>query len=462
MPNNVEEVKNTVDGLQKAWSQFKETNEKRIADLENGKGTAEYDAQLEKINGQIDQFMDKQKTLDQERESVNARADELERKVNLLQGTSLNGGGSAQDLKKHAQLFEAVKKGRPLNELGEVNMEHYQAYANSFRTYLRYGMDCPEMRNAEVINSMSVGSDPDGGYLVPTEMDGNIIKRIHETSDIRAIATVTQISSGDALEIPNDVNQAASGGWVGETTAPSDTDTPKVGKQRIVTHEQYAQPKATQKLLDDAVVDIEAWLEEKIVEILTETENAAFVSGTGVEQPRGFLDYGAAAVTTKDADRNWGELQYIASGAAAGFPLVSGATIASDANALVSTVHALKRAYRNNARWVMSRLTAGEIRKLRDENGRYLWEMSMQVGQPNTLLGYPVAEAEDMPELGSNSLSVAFGDFARGYRIVDRRGVRILRDPFTDKPWVKFYTTKRVGGDVVDFDAIKLVKFAAS
>lgn len=455
-----ENLTEAVNGLQKAWADFKDTNEKRIEALEKGQGAGEYEEQLVKINKQIDTFIDQQQAIDKARKEDAARADEIERKVNLLQGTALGGGGKVSDVKRDAVLFQAARSGRPLSELGEVDVKEYQDYTEAFDIFLRCSPDSKQMQ--KVRNALSAGSDPDGGYWMPTQMQSRILTRLFESSDIRSIAGQLTISSGDSVEYPNDTNTGVSGGWVSETGTRSDTNTPQVGTQRIVTHEQYAQPKATQKILDDAAIDVEGWLAGKIADILARTENTAFVSGNGVGKPRGFLDYGAAAVTTADASRAWGVLQYIATGASAGFPLISGATVANDANALLDIVYALKAAYRSGARWVMARSTVALIRKLRDENGQYYWNPGLQPGQPGLLLNYPITEAEDMPVAASNSLSVAFGNFKEGYQIVDRQGIRILRDPYTDKPFVKFYTTKRVGGDVVNFDAIKLLKFAAS
>ena len=266
----------------------------------------------------------------------------------------------------------------------------------------------------------------------------------------------------DKLVIPLDVEEAASGGWVGEKASRADTNTPGVGEQTIEVFEQYAQPKATQRLLDDAEVDIEAWLAGKIADILTRTENTAFVSGNGVNKPKGFLGYASAAVTTADASRDWGKLQYIATGAAGAFASPNASASRLPADVLIDLIQATKPLYRANGRFAMNRATAGAVRKLKDGDNNYLWQPSIVAGQPDQLLGYPVSELEDMPDIASNTFSIAFGDFRRGYQVIDRQGIRVLRDPYTEKPFVKFYTTKRVGGDVTDFDAIKLLKFGTS
>jgi HK97 family phage major capsid protein len=214
--------------------------------------------------------------------------------------------------------------------------------------------------------------------------------------------------------------------------------------------------------LDMSGFDPETWLTNKIAGKIGRTENTSFVSGAGVSQPRGFLDYRLTAVTTGDASRAWGVLQYLPTGASAGFPDASGIVGASDPDALIDVQHALKSEYRANATWVMNRATMATVRKLKDADGRYIWADSLMAGQPDRLLGSPVVAFEDMPDVGADSFSIAYGDFRAGYLVVDGPGLRVLRDPFTEKGWVKFYSTKWTGGDVTDFDAIKLLKFGTS
>jgi HK97 family phage major capsid protein len=215
--------------------------------------------------------------------------------------------------------------------------------------------------------------------------------------------------------------------------------------------ELYAMPAASQTLLDDSVVDIEQWLADEVQAEFAAQEGAAFINGDGVAQPKGFLDYTIVAEGTQA----FGELGFIATG-------VSGGFAATDpADKLLDLIYTPKQAYRANGRFVMNRSVVGAVRKFKDADGNYLWQPALEAGKPATLLGYPVTEAEDMPDIGANSHSIAFGDFQRGYLVVDRQGVRVLRDPYTAKPYVLFYTTKRVGGGVQDFDAIKLLKFAS-
>jgi HK97 family phage major capsid protein len=281
-------------------------------------------------------------------------------------------------------------------------------------------------------------------------MAGRMIKRQYETSPIRLIASV-QLIGTDALEGIADVNEATSGGAVAERDARAETATAQLGKWRIEVHEQYAEPRATQKLLDDANIDVEAWLADKTADIMTRTENTWFVTGNGSNKPRGFTAYTTAA--TADASRSWGTLEHVVSGASGDFG-------ASDpADKLFDLIGAFKDHFLQNARWVTRREVITKLRKIKTGVGDYLWQPGLQTGQPQQVLGFPVTIAQDMPALAADSLSMAFGDFREGYQIVDRQGIRVLRDPYTAKPYVKFYTVKRVGGGVVNFEAIKFLKF---
>ncbi|MCB1457230.1 MAG: phage major capsid protein, partial [Nitratireductor sp.] len=214
----------------------------------------------------------------------------------------------------------------------------------------------------------------------------------------------------------------------------------------------YAMPAATQSLLEDSAIDLDAWIAGEVEIAFAEQESAAFINGDGVNKPRGFLDY----PVTDEAIWSWGNLGYMPTGISGGFQ----ATDASDT--LIETIYALKAGYRQNANWVMNRKTQAEIRKLKDADGNYLWQPPAAAGERAMLMGFPLVEAEDMPDIAANSLSIAFGDFSRGYLVVDRTGVRVLRDPYSAKPYVLFYTTKRVGGGVQDFDAIKLIRFGTA
>jgi HK97 family phage major capsid protein len=318
----------------------------------------------------------------------------------------------------------------------------------AFHDYVRRG-ESANLRALEQ-KAMSVGSNPDGGYTVPVEIEKVIGERLTAISPIRKIADVREIS-GNVYKKPF-MTAGPAVGWVGETDARTQTATSTLDSLSFPAMELYAMPAATATLLEDAAVNIDEWLAGEVDQVFAQQEGAAFVAGDGVNKPKGFVSY----TTVANASWSWGNLGYIASGAAGGF------AASNPSDALVDLIYALKAGYRQNGVFVMNRRTQAAIRKFKDGQGNYLWQPPAQVNGNATLMTFPIVEAEDMPDIASNSLSIAFGDFKRGYLVVDRQGVRVLRDPFTAKPYVLFYTTKRVGGGVQDFDAIKLLKFAAS
>ena len=314
----------------------------------------------------------------------------------------------------------------------------------AFHSYVRTGEAAGLKRLEE--KALSAGSGPDGGYLVPDTVEREVLRRLAAVSPIRAIASVRVISGGQYKRAFSVAGPAS--GWVGETAPRPETAGPTLSEMSFPAMELYAMPAATQTLLDDAVVDIEQWIAEEVETAFAEQEGAAFVSGDGVGKPKGFL----AADIVDDADWEWGRLGTVAAGGA-GFP----ANNPSDK--LLELVYALKAGYRQNASFVMNRKTQSAIRRFRDSNGNYLWVPPASLGLAATLMGFPVVEAEDMPDVAANACAIAFGDFKRGYLVVDRAGIRVLRDPYSAKPYVLFYTTKRVGGGVQDYAAIKLLKF---
>lgn len=382
--------------------------------------------------------------------SLETRADALEA-INKRPGT--RGGWADTDEAKSAKeafawhkskLISAGKLG--INTKVESNEEDYAAYCEAFPSYMRARSDAA--MPAKYQAAMSTGSDPDGGYLVPEEKVSNrIITRVFETSNLRALATVEQIG-GKELEIPRDEGEFGYGGWVGETTAPSETTTSQVGLSKIFAHEMFAEPRVTQNMLEDAGLDIEAWVANKVGDKLGRIEATAFFTGTGVNQPRGLLTYAGWATSSADGHLENGKIEQIVSGAAT--------TVTADA--IYNLVFSLKDYYLPNANFLMKRLTVRDILKLKDGQGNYLWQHGdVKTGQPATLLNHAVIRAEDMPTLAASSLSVAFGDYKQAYTIVDRLGITMLRDNLTAKPYVKFYTRRRVGGDVVNFEAVKLM-----
>jgi len=321
-------------------------------------------------------------------------------------------------------------------------------HKSAFEAYVRSGDD--RLLRSLDTKAMSYGSGQDGGYLVPPETESEIGKRLAGLSPIRAISSVRQVSSA-VLKKPFAISGPASG-WVAETAARPQTNSPALTELQFQTMELYAMPAATQALLDDAVVDLDQWIGAEVESAFATQEGAAFVSGDGVNKPKGFLSY----TEVDETAWSWGNIGYVATG-------VSGALPASNpSDKLVDLVYALKAGYRQNANWVMNRKTQAAIRKLKDADGNYLWQPPAAAGQPAALMGFPLVEAEEMPDAAANETPIAFGDFARGYLIVDRTGVRVLRDPYSAKPYVLFYTTKRVGGGVQDFDAIKLMKYGVS
>lgn len=337
-----------------------------------------------------------------------------------------------------------LKRARPAlggGARGAVSLEHKDA----FEAYVRSGDD-RQLRALES-KAMSYGSGQDGGYLVPDEVEAEIGRRLADISPIRSIASVRQVSSA-VLKKPFMVSGPAVG-WVGETAARTQTGSPTLDELQFPTAELYAMPAATAALLEDSVVDLEQWIAAEVETAFAEQEGAAFVNGDGTNKPRGFLDYAKVA----EAAWQWESLGYVTTGVAGDLP----AAAASDV--LIDTVYALKAGYRQNAHWVMNRKTQAVVRKLKDEQGNYLWMPPATPGARAMLMGFPLVEAEDMPDIATDATPIAFGDFARGYLVVDRAGVRVLRDPYSAKPYVLFYTTKRVGGGVQDFDAIKLLKF---
>jgi HK97 family phage major capsid protein len=339
-----------------------------------------------------------------------------------------------------------LKARRP--QIGGETKGDEREHKKAFNTYMRKG-DTGSLSRLEQ-KALSAGSDPDGGYLVPDEIETEIGRLLKDMSPIRAIAGIRQVSAG-VYKKPFTTTGAATG-WVGETAARPQTASPVLSEMQFPAMELYAMPAATQSLLDDAAVDIDQWIAGEVQAAFAEQETLAFVSGDGTNKPKGFLSYTNVA----DASWSWGNLGYIASGAA-------GAFAASDpSDKLIDLVYALKAGYRQNAHFVMNRKTQSAIRKMKDADGNYLWQPAASADAKPSLLGFPVVEAEDMPDIAANSFAVAFGDFGRGYLIVDRLGVRVLRDPYSAKPYVLFYTTKRVGGGVQNFEAIKLLKFAAS
>jgi HK97 family phage major capsid protein len=347
------------------------------------------------------------------------------------------------------RLDEIALKGArpPLSREREQAPLAAREHKAAFESYIRAG-ESAGLRELEA-KAMSVGSNPDGGYLVPEEIEREIGRRLTHVSPIRSIAGVREMSAS-VYKKPFMTTGPATG-WVGETAARPTTNTAVLDELSFPAAEIYAMPAATPALLEDAAVNLDEWIAAEVEQAFAEQEGAAFVNGDGTNKPKGFLQYTKVA----EASWTWSNIGFVKTGVNGGFPA------ATPIDPLVDLVYALKAGYRQNGAFVMNRRTQSAIRKLKDEDGQYLWAPAAVTGGRASLMTFPVVEAEDMPDIATDSHSVAFGDFRRGYLVVDRQGVRVLRDPYSAKPYVLFYTTKRVGGGVQDFDAIKLLKFAA-
>lgn len=401
------EVKAAVDALGRAFEDFKAAN--NAADAEHAR------------HGAVDVVLEEKVTrLNKEVSALNGRLERLQLAVNRphREGRSEISGPAAEHKRAFCERF--MRKG---NEQGLQELEE---------------------------KALSIGVGADGGYAVPQEIDQKIDARLKDFSPIRRLASVVQIGSANYRKLVNLATGAS--GWVGETAARPVTTSTQFAEVVPPLGEIYANPAATQAMLDDAFFDVEAWLAEEIAAEFGIQEGAAFVSGNGTDKPKGFLSYTTAA--TNDAGRAFGTLQHVVTGVNGGFPASNPSDI------LIDLVHALRPVYRGGAAFVMNTNTISLIRKFKDSTGDYLWRPGLGEAGPATLLGYPLIEAQDMPDIATNSLSIAFGNFERGYIITDRTGVRVLRDPFSNKPYVHFYATKRVGGGVVNSEAIKLLKFS--
>lgn len=434
-----QELKKALDNQATAFEEFKKTvNES----LTNGTAaTAEVNTKLQKLNDEMD--------------ACAKEVDEWNKKMQSMRdaGNAEYKAKQDQELKQMSFHLESVHaasgKSSPFVGSGALTIEQLEAYKKSHDSWLRRGH---MQHDPDGMKAMSVGSDPAGGYLVTPDTSGKIVSKIFETSDVRSLASV-QVISTDALEGRTDRDEADCG-WVGEQQARPATGTPELGKWRIPVYEMYAMPETTAKLLEDASVDVQAWLAGKVADKFKRTENSAHVNGNGVNKPRGFLTYTTEA--TPDSTRAWQRMEHIITGTSGGFGAAP-----NGCEKLVDVVTALKSVYRSGAVWALNRKTLGEVRKLKDADGNFVWLPSMTEDKPNVLLGYGYREFEDMPDIAANTLSIVFANFKAGYQIVDRLGIRVIRDELTNKPFIRFYTVRRTGGDVIDFEAFKFLKFAA-
>jgi HK97 family phage major capsid protein len=343
-----------------------------------------------------------------------------------------------------AKATAAIAGGAAGSNLSPAAAEH----AGVFNTWFRKGdraIDA-DMRALEVKAELTTQSDPDGGYLVPEQMEQGVDRVLGTVSAMRGLSRVIPIGTNTYKKLVS--MGGATSGWVGEEQARPETDTPTLREIAINTGEIYANPAATQTLLDDAMVDIGAWLADEVSIEFAEQEGEAFVTGNGINKPRGILMYD----TIINSSYSWGKVGFMKTGAAAAFAATDPADV------LIDLYYSLKQGYRNNATFLTSDAVMGTIRKFKDGDGNYLWAPPSGNATVGTFLGKPVVTDDYMDALGANKFPVAFADFKRAYTIIDRIGIRVLRDPYTNKPFVHFYTTKRVGGGITNFEAIKLLK----
>nr|WP_278423130.1 phage major capsid protein [Brucella anthropi] len=393
--------------LQKTFEDFKAERDKELADIKAGMADVVQTEKVDRINAEITAL---QKALDE----TNA-------------------------------MLAAVKIGGAGGDIDPDKREHAQAFDRFFRRGVDTGL-----RDLEVKAKLTTQSDPDGGYLVPEETEVGIDRVLGTVSTIRSLARTISISTNTYKKLVN--MGGATSGWVGEEQDRPGTAMPTLREIAINTGEIYAMPGATQTSLDDARIDLAAWLADEVSIEFAEQEGAAFANGDGINKPRGILAYDKVA----NASHVWGKIGFVASGKADGF-LAATASV-SPADCLIDLYYALKSGYRNGASWLMSDATMNTVRKFKDAEGAYIWAPPSGAAEVATILGKPVYTDDNMPAVEANAFPIAFGDFSRAYLIVDRAGIRVLRDPFTSKPNVLFYTTKRVGGGVVNFEALKLLK----
>ena len=384
----------------------------------------------EVLNQLHDSFKEHKEANDQRWKEIQARLDEIE-------------------AGRNRQSFSGIATDRRTTP---EQAQHKKMFLNGFA---RKGNEAG-LLDLEIQAGMRTGSDPDGGFMVPDELDRTIENLVKDQSPMRRICNVISIGTPNYTKLVN--KGGATSGWVGEEQERPETDTPQLAALTPYLGEIYANPAATQTQLDDAGFDVESFITDNVAEEFATQEGTAFISGNGILKPKGLLSYDTS--TDPDATRAFGTLQYVKTGDAAGFKAAS-ATV-SPADCLTTLLYSVRRPYRNGAVWLLNSNTLSVISKFKDAvNGLPIWRDSLAAGQPSTLLGYPVEEDENMPDIAAGAFPIAFGNFKRGFYIVDRMGIRMLRDPFTRKPWVHFYTTKRVGTFLNNSQAIKLLKIGA-
>ena len=419
------EVKEAVEKLGRTFEAFKTKNDEHDKQVDKKFDDVVTKEEVARIN----------KAIDAAKDELKKELDKLEAKANRM---ALGAGGDgAVEAKAAASFGELVGK-------ADYSAEDLKQYRADLGGYLR--------RNEHKATTMQVASDPSGGFWVTPDVSGRMVKKIYESTPIRQLANVVSIGT-DRLEGPID-NGEADAEWVGELSTRSQTGLPQLGMWSIDVHELYAYPRVTQKLLEDAKIDVESWIADKAASKFARKEAAAFINGDGSQKPRGLLNYPTA--TTADDTRAWGTFQFVGTGTSGGFGAGS-----NGSDKLIDLIYEVKAQYRQMAKWLMARRTVGNVRKLKDGDGNYLYGLRLQDGAlVESIFGFPVADGEDMPAVAANSLSIAFGDFAEAYMIVERLGTSVIRDNITQPGFVKFLMRRRVGGGAVNFEAVKFLKFA--
>jgi len=433
------EVKSLIEKQGQAWEEFKKINNELIAAKAEGKAVADLEAKLATISDAMDKYSEDRKAIE-----------DFMAKMTAPSGGSQQDNDLVSEVKSFNLMMRAEYQGKGKAAPSDFDVEGYKHYKSGF--FKMMAGNTLDSLSSDERKAMSAGSDPDGGYMLPQSTVGRVVAKVYEQSTMRLIANVQTIST-EKLEGMIDNNEADAG-WVSELGTRSDTSTPQVGKWEIETHEMYAMPKISQKLIDDAATDVEAWLAGKVADKFARVEGTAFTTGNGAGKPRGLFSYTTAA--TADDSRAWGIFEHIKTGTNGDF------NSTTKADPLFDLIGAFKDQYLQNASWLMRREVRTKLRKLRGATSDlYLWEPSLQMGQPDRLNGYPVNVDQYVPALATDSLSLAFGDFREAFTIIDRIGIRTLRDPYTAKPYVVFYSTKRTGSGAVNFEAVKFLKFAA-
>lgn len=438
------EIKNLADNARKLDDHARNelTQMRALIDETGKKADTVASERIDKFAASVES---KQNALETSFKEMSANVDQIATAVNRTGG----GWKAEQDGQEAAYQFKLAQMAHSgqltIGAKIEPDAKAIQAWNENFGLYMRRDdKGGGHTQQAAFQAALQTGSDPDGGYLVPTQTSQRIIEKAYETSPMRELAFVETIG-GKELEVPRDEGEFGFG-WVGETSDRPETATSQLGLSKIVAHEMYASPRATQNMLEDAGINIEEWIARKVGEKFGRAEASAFLTGDGVGKPRGILTYPNGT--------NAGQIERLNSLAAADFTF----------DGLMDTVFALKDPYEANASWLLNRLGLRNISKIKDGEGRYIWSMGDTKDKPgrSTLLGYPVKRATDVSAPGAGNIMAAFGDFKQAYTIADRLGITTLRDPFTAKPYVLFYTRRRVGGDVVNFEAVKLVVGSAS